>query len=131
MNTFQWYETLVKPSFAPPSYVFGVAWSILYPIIFISFGYTGYLIYAKKLPKQILVPLIINLVSNLLFSPIQFGLRNNFLAAIDITVVLASIIWFIVKIYPHSKLIAFSQIPYLLWVSFATVLQFSITVLNV
>ncbi|MFC1622119.1 TspO/MBR family protein [Patescibacteria group bacterium] len=130
MGPSQWYQNIIKPTFAPPAYVFGIAWSILYPIIFISFGYTGYLVISKKISKHILVPLIINLISNLLFSPIQFGLKSNLLAAIDITIVLGSLIWFIAKIYPHSKVVAFVQAPYLLWVFFATVLQYSIAFLN-
>lgn len=125
-----WYENLIKPSFAPPAYLFGIAWSILYPIIFISFGYIGYLSFSKKIPQAILVPLLINLVANLLFSPIQFRLMNNALAFVDIVVVLGSLIWLIFEIYPYSKFLAFVQIPYLLWVSFATILQLSITRLN-
>lgn len=125
-----WYKTLVKPSFAPPSNIFGIVWSILYPIIFITYGYTIYLIIKKELPIQLLTPLILNLVFNLLFSPIQFGLQNNFLAAIDITLVLGTLVWFIVLMYPYSKILALVQIPYLLWVAFATILQFSITWLN-
>lgn len=130
METRSWYENLIKPSFAPPSYLFGIAWSILYPIIFISYGYTVYLVYKKEVPQIVLAPLAINLVANLLFSPIQFRLQNNLLAAIDIVVVLITIVWFIYLIYPHSKVVAYAQIPYLLWVSFATILQFSITWLN-
>lgn len=125
-----WYKTLIKPSFAPPSNVFGIVWSILYPIIFITYGYTIYLIVKKELPVQLLTPLILNLVFNLLFSPIQFGLQNNFLAAIDITLVLGTLVWFIVLMYPYSKALALVQVPYLLWVALATILQFSITWLN-
>ncbi len=130
MNTQQWYAQLTKPSFAPPSNVFGIAWSILYPIIFATFGYTIYAVIKKDFPKAILVPLLANLVFNLLFSPIQFGLQNNLLAAVDVVLVLVTLVWFMFAVYPHSKLISLAQIPYLLWVSFATVLQLSITWLN-
>ena len=130
MDTANWYNSLIKPSFSPPAYLFGIAWSILYPIIFTSFGYTGYLIYFKKAPKYLLIPIVINLISNLSFSFIQFRLQNNFLAALDITIVFITIVWFLIKVYPYSKMVAIAQIPYLLWVAFATVLQFSITWLN-
>lgn len=130
MDTANWYQNLIKPKFAPPASVFGPVWSVLYTIIFVSFGYTVYLVHKKNIPQAVLIPLIINLVANFLFSPIQFGLKNNYLAALDITVVLVTLIWFMAKIYPHNKLISLVQIPYLLWVSFATILQLSITWLN-
>jgi translocator protein len=130
MNTQEWYAELIKPSFAPPPYLFGIVWSILYPIIFLTFGYTVYLIKKERIPTSVLLPLALNLLFNFLFSPIQFGLQNNLLAALDITFVLLTIIWFIHKLWPFSKVVALTQIPYLLWVTFATLLQYSITLLN-
>jgi tryptophan-rich sensory protein len=69
-------------------------------------------------------------VFNAAFTPLQFGLKNNLLAAVDILLVLGTLIWAIVAIYPHARVLAYAQIPYLLWVSFATVLQLTITFLN-
>jgi len=129
-NTAEWYSALIKPGFAPPGEVFGIAWSILYPIIFISFGYVFYLAWVKKIPRKVALPFALNLLFNFAFSPIQFGLQMNLLAALDIILILATIIWCIVTIWKYSKTVAYAQIPYLLWVSFATVLQFSITYLN-
>jgi tryptophan-rich sensory protein len=71
-----------------------------------------------------------NLVFNAAFTPLQFGLKNNILATLDILFVLGTIIWAIIAIYPHVRWVAFLQIPYLLWVSFATILQITITYLN-
>jgi tryptophan-rich sensory protein len=130
MNTFEWYQRLQKPWFAPASNVFGIAWGILYPIIFASFGYVFYLYTQRKIPFYVLLPFILNLFFNLIFSPIQFGLQNNFLAALDITLVVITLIWGMYSIYSYSKVIALVQIPYLLWGIFATILQFSITYLN-
>lgn len=130
MRNYEWYQTQIKPAFAPPAWLFGPVWSVLYAIIFSSFGYTFYQILHKKFPAAIAVPMIINLVSNFLFTPLQFGLQSNILAAIDIVVVLATIIWFMRVIYPYSKVVYYAQIPYLLWVCFATVLQFTVTYLN-
>jgi len=130
MKNFEWYQTQIKPFFSPPAWLFGPVWSVLYLIIFSGFGYTIYLIINKKIPNIILVPLIINLAANFLFTPLQFGLKSNILAAVDIVVVLTTIIWFMKLIYPYSKIIFYAQVPYLLWVSFATILQFSITYLN-
>ncbi|MEX0595406.1 MAG: TspO/MBR family protein, partial [Candidatus Paceibacterota bacterium] len=76
------------------------------------------------------LPFILNVFFNIIFSPIQFGLRNNLLAAIDITLILATIIWAMFAIWPYMKWVALMQIPYLIWVCIATTLQFSITYLN-
>ena len=129
-TTVSWYETLKKPFFAPPSWIFGIAWGILYPIIIVSFGYVFYQIFKKNISAKIALPFALNLVLNLLFSPIQFGLQNNLLAAVDITLTVATLIWAIKEIYPFSKSVALAQIPYLLWGIFATVLQYSVTILN-
>lgn len=129
-TTFSWYQSLKKPFFAPPSWVFGTAWGILYPIIIVSFSYVFYQVLRKKIPARVATPFIINLFANLIFSPIQFGLQNNLLAAFDITIVIITLIWAIKEIYPHSKVVAYLQIPYLLWGLFATILQYSVTILN-
>jgi tryptophan-rich sensory protein len=76
------------------------------------------------------LPFILNLVFNFAFTPLQFGLKNNYLAAADILLVLATLIWATVSIYHYAAWIIYLQIPYLLWVTFATLLQLSITDLN-
>ncbi len=84
-----------------------------------------------ELPRLILVPLAINLAANFAFTPIQFGLRNLPLAAVDIVVVLVTIVWWIALAWrPGSEWIALVLSPYLVWVSIATVLQLSITFMN-
>lgn len=125
-----WYAELLKPTWAPPSWLFGPVWSVLYAVIFISFGTVFYKVYTKELPWIIALPFALNLFCNLIFTPLQFGLRSNLLATIDILLVLGTLVWAIVVIYPHVKWIAYAQGPYLLWVTFATVLQISITYLN-
>jgi tryptophan-rich sensory protein len=130
MNTSNWYEELIKPSWAPPIWLFGTVWSVLYVLIFISFGAVFYKWINGKLSWMVVLPFILNIVFNIAFSPIQFGLRNNLLAAIDITLILATIIWAMIAIWPYMKWVALMQIPYLVWVCLATTLQFSITYLN-
>ncbi len=130
MNTYSWYQQLIKPSWAPPSWLFGPVWSVLYIIITITYGYTAWLFFKHKIPFIVLLPFILNIVFNLLFTPIQFGLQNNILAAIDIILVLSTLIWSMVAIYPYAKFVAIANIPYLIWVCFATVLQLTITYLN-
>lgn len=130
MDTYNWYAQLIKPSWAPPSWLFGPVWSVLYAVIAISFGTVFYKAFTGKLAWMVALPFVLNIIFNLAFTPLQFGLRNNLLALVDITLVLATLIWAILAIYPHIKWVAYVQIPYLLWVSFASVLQFTVTYLN-
>ncbi len=129
-ESYTWYATLLKPTWAPPSWVFGPVWTVLYAVIFLSFGTVFYKVYTKELPFIIAVPFILNLIFNFAFTPIQFGMRSNVLASIDIILVFGTLVWAMYSIYPHIKWIAYAQVPYLLWVSFAAILQLTITYLN-
>jgi tryptophan-rich sensory protein len=84
----------------------------------------------RKIGWRVALPFAINLVANLAFTPIQFGLRNLTLAALDILVVWATILWMIAAVWKHYRWVAIAQVPYLAWVSIATVLQLSITWMN-
>ena len=130
MNEPKIYETWVQPIFAPPSWIFGPVWSVLYFIIAVSYGWVFYKIFQGELPKGLAVPLVLNLIANFSFTPVQFGLQNLPLASVIILVVLGTIIWSMWVMWPIEKNFVYAQIPYLLWVSFATVLQLSITYLN-
>ena len=129
-NTTSWYSQLIKPTWAPPSWLFGPVWSVLYIIIFISFGTVFYKVFSKQLSPIVALPFVLNLIFNLSFTYFQFGLKNNILAAVDISLVLITLIWAMIAVYPYFKWVALVNIPYLLWVCFATVLQFTITYLN-
>lgn len=125
-----WYAQLIKPTWAPPAWLFGPVWTGLYIIIAVTFGYIFWLFLKKKIPFKVLLPFILNLVFNFSFTPIQFGLQNNLLAMFDILLVLATLIWGLIAISRYNKLVSFANIPYLIWVAFATVLQITITILN-
>lgn len=129
-DQYIWYAQLLKPTWAPPAWVFGPVWTVLYAIIAISFSAVFYKIYKKEIPVKVAAPFILNLISNFAFTPLQFGLQNNFLAAIDILIVLITLIWALIAIYPYLRWVSYVNLPYLLWVSFATVLQLTITYLN-
>ena len=130
MQNYVNYTELLKPSWAPPSYLFGPVWTVLYILIIISCGKVFQRFWEKQSPFIVMLPFLLNIFFNLIFTPLQFGLKNLPLASIDIVLVLITIIWAMVAIYPHARWIAYMQIPYLIWVSFATVLQLTITYLN-
>jgi tryptophan-rich sensory protein len=76
------------------------------------------------------LPFAINLVANLIFSSIQFRMRSLPLASIDILIVLGTIPWMMASVWQHHRWVALAQIPYLVWVLIATVLQLTITAWN-
>jgi len=125
-----WYAQLAKPIFAPPGWVFAPVWTVLYIVIAISFGYVLLQTLRQRLPFAVLLPFILNLLFNAAYTPIQFGLRNNLLASVDVVLVLATLVWAMQAIWRRARWVALVNIPYLLWVVFATVLQLSITWLN-
>jgi benzodiazapine receptor len=130
MTWMDWYNSLAKPSWTPSPATIGLIWQILYPIIAVSFGFVFVQVFRGKLPWIVAVPFAINLAANLVFTPIFFGLRNIPLASADILIVLATIVWTMVAIWPHYRWVSVAQLPYLVWVTIATILQLSILVMN-
>ena len=127
MSWIEWYNNLIKPSWTPDPSTIGLIWQILYPIILITMAFVFIQAIRKKVPWKATIPFAINLVANLAFTPIQFGLRSLFLAAADILIVWGTILWMMIVIYKHYRWVAFAQIPYFIWVSIATVLQLPIS----
>jgi tryptophan-rich sensory protein len=133
MSAYNWYSQLIKPSWSPPSWLFGPVWTVLYGVIFFSFGTVLYRAVTGKISWLVALPFVLNLIFNFAFTPIQFGLKNNLLAAIDIVLVLGTLVWALMLIWHVSadlRWVAYANIPYLAWVTFATCLQLSITYLN-
>jgi len=133
MDTYAWYATLIKPDWAPPAWVFGPVWTVLYAIIAVSFGTVFYKAIRRQIPWMVALPFALNLIFNFVFTPLQFGLQNNLLAAIDIILVLGTLVWALMAVWhaaPSLRWVVYANIPYLLWVSFATVLQLTVTYLN-
>lgn len=129
-NSNNWYDELIKPSWAPPSWLFGQVWSFLYLIIFISFAFVILKSLSKEIPLIVALPFVLNILFNLLFTPIQFGLRNNLLASIDIILVVITLAWALIAIWPYFKWVSLVNIPYLAWGVYAAMLQLNITYLN-
>lgn len=132
-TTYTNYAALLKPSWSPPAWLFGPVWTVLYIGIAISFSTVFIAVFKKELPWVIALPFVLNLIFNFAFTPLQFGLKNNFLAAVDILLVLGTLVWALTALWHASENLRWAvyiNIPYLLWVGFATVLQLTITYLN-
>ena len=133
MDTYNWYSQLIKPTWAPPSWLFGPVWTALYAIIAVTFGTVFYRAFTGKLSWMVALPFALNLIFNFAFTPIQFGLKNNLLATLDILLVLVTLVWALVAVWraaPDLRWVVYANVPYLLWGTFATGLQLTITYLN-
>lgn len=122
-----WYLALAKPGFTPPSWVFGPAWTILYILIGCAAGIIWH--HRKKNPALFYL-FIAQLIFNFSWSFIFFGAHHLLWAAIDIILLWLTILLVIIKSIPHHKAVAWLLTPYLAWVSFATVLNITILLIQ-
>lgn len=126
-----WYANINKPSFRPPNWVFAPIWATL----FLLMGIALFLIWRKGLTrkdvKTAFAFFIFHLVLNTLWSILFFGLKSPFAAFIEIIFLWAAILTSIILFFRISKIAAYLLIPYILWVSFASVLNFAIWRLNI
>ena len=126
-----YYDALAKPSWTPAPATIGLIWTLLYPLIALAAVATAVKVWRGEISRWVLLPLVLNLMANAAFTPIEFGARNLPLATADILVVLVTIVvWMVLVWRPGSIWIALVLAPYLVWVSTATVLQVSITLAN-
>lgn len=122
-----WYPTLVKPFFSPPNWLFGPVWTLLY----ILMGIACYQVWtAQKEHKQALVIFAIQLALNAIWSPLFFGLHSPLLGLINISLLWIMIVWTMIAFGRIKKSAAYLLIPYIAWVSFATILNTTIVALN-
>lgn len=119
----KWYDHLKKPTWTPKPDTISTVWMILYPVIFISFGIVFYQAFTGEISWILTVPFFLNLLFNILFTPLFFVFEDVWLATIDIYLVLLTIIWAMVTIFPYNPPVAFSQLPYLVWICIAATLQ--------
>jgi tryptophan-rich sensory protein len=123
-----WYATINNPFFTPPSWLFGPAWTVLYFLMGIS---VFLLIQSKSKNKINAIKLFwMQLGVNFLWSILFFGLRNPLLGLLDIGVLIVLIVLLIKASYKVNKSAAYLLIPYLAWVSFATLLNLFVVILN-
>ncbi len=118
----EWYASLIQPSFNPPNWLFGPVWTTLYIIMGISFFLIWKLEAGKERNQAILI-FIVQLILNFGWSFCFFYFKMIGLALIEIIVLWSTIVLMLTRFYKLKPLAAYLNIPYLLWVSFATVLN--------
>lgn len=117
-----WYKTLEKPSWTPPDWLFGPAWSVLYLMI----AFAGWLVWKAQGVGPALGVWALHLVFNFGWSWLMFGRHQIGAALADALAMLATIIGFLLLAWPVSQTAALLFLPYLAWVSFATLLNYDI-----
>jgi benzodiazapine receptor len=125
----EWYDGLAKPSFNPPSWVFGPVWTILY----ILMGVAAWLVWKEagwNGATAALSLFFVQLLLNLLWSALFFGLRSPEWALVEIVILWAAIVATTLLFFRHSTVAGGLMLPYLLWVTFAAVLNAAIARLN-
>ncbi len=129
-----WYKHLEAPNIAPPNWIFGPVWTILFVLMGVAlyFVLTKHVFFKKKKKYIRLAVLVfyLQLAANLLWSTIFFGLRNPGLAFAEILLLWVLILVTIIYFYKIDKRAAYLMIPYIVWVSFAAILNYSFWLLN-
>ena len=125
-----WYPDLIKPSFNPPSWIFGPVWTTLYILMGFSLYWVLLKGYKKKNIKNAVNLFLIHLVFNSLWSIVFFGLQNLAVAFVVIVVLWTMIVCLIKKFWKINRIASYLLFPYLAWVSFASLLNLSIWLLN-
>lgn len=125
-----WYAGLTKPFFAPPNWVFGPVWTILYALMGVSIFLILQKGIQKKQVRQAASIFAVQLFLNFTWSIVFFGARSPILGLINIILLASMIVLNIRLFYPLSKTAAYLLLPYLAWVSFATILNMAIFFLN-
>ena len=129
-----WFPTLVKPWFSPPSWLFGPVWTMLYFLmglsLYIVWNYKTETISKQKYKKQFFILFGIQLILNALWSFLFFGLKSPISGLIDILFLDIAVITTIIYANRVSKYAAVLLAPYMAWIIFATLLNFEIALLN-
>lgn len=129
-NIPTWYADLEKPFFSPPNWVFGPVWSLLYLLMGISL----YLVWTAKgekvLKQKAYIAYGVQLALNTLWSLVFFGLHAPWAGVVIIVLMIVAIVATMKSFWPLSKTATYLLVPYLAWVSFATLLNISIALLN-
>lgn len=125
-----WYNLLNQPSFRPPNWLFGPVWTTLYTLMGISVYWIWMKGTKKKTVRNAITLFLVHIVLNTSWSIVFFGLHNIGLALVNIVALLIMINVMMIKFYKIDRNASYILIPYILWVSFATALNYSIWMLN-
>lgn len=130
VSTSQYYSQLIKPSFAPPGYIFPIAWTILYILMGISAYKISKKEYNSSKVKDAMFYYWLQLGLNFLWSILFFGLGLRFTALVDLILLLIVLIIMIYKFYKLDKKAAYLNIPYVIWILYAGVLNYFTWIIN-
>jgi translocator protein len=125
-----WYPGLIKPSWNPPAWVFGPVWTTLFILMAVAAWRISRLPLTTPGRRAVLVAFFVQLALNALWSVLFFGLRSPTVAAVEIVLLWTLITWLQLRLLCLDRTAAWLWAPYVLWVSFATVLNVAIAVLN-
>lgn len=121
-----WYSELILPTFNPPSAVFAPVWTTLYIMMSVAI----WLVWKRSFNNRVMTIYFVHLFFNAIWSVLFFGYHNILLALIDLIIILGFIIWLMVIYFRENKISFYLMIPYLLWSSYAFVLNLTILVIN-
>ena len=121
-----WYSELILPTFNPPSAVFAPVWTTLYIMMSVAI----WLVWKRSFNNRVMTIYFVQLFFNAIWSVLFFGYHNILLALIDLIIILGFIIWLMVIYFRENKISFYLMVPYLLWSSYAFVLNLTILVLN-
>jgi len=125
-----WYQTLTRPSFSPPNWIFGPVWTTLYLLMGVAIALVRQRKNRKGSVQSATTLFVVHLFANALWSPLFFGAKNIPLAFVVIGFIWVSLILLIFRFYAIEKKSAYLLLPYLAWISFATVLNYHFWLLN-
>ena len=125
-----WYANLNKPFFNPPGWVFGPVWTVLYILMAVSAGLVWQKGLAERKVRAAMGLYLAQLILNAIWTPLFFGLEMPLPAFIDIVLLWAAIVFTILAFLRVSKIAGVLMVPYLVWTTFAAVLNFSLWYLN-
>ena len=121
-----WYSQIIQPSFSPPSWVFGPVWTTLYFLMSLAI----WLFWINFKNKKVLYIYLVHIFFNAIWSIIFFGFHQIFLALLNLIIILIFIIWLMNIYYKTYRLSFLLMLPYLLWSTYALILNGSIFYLN-
>lgn len=124
-----WYRSLAKPSWQPPDWLFGPAWTTIFILAAVSAA-LAWRAAGQGERRMVVILFVANGILNVLWSLLFFHLQRPLLAGIEVVLLWASIVALIWYLQRFSRPAALLLVPYLLWVSFATVLNWTIALLN-